>query len=681
MNEDMGQVQGVTLANEVSSTPVSPAPEIRLKVAVVEKLNLADFQNAVPALHELAIVNETLTPISELTITITSEPAFLKPRTWSMDTVDAGETFHIADLDVQLDGSLLSRLTEAEPATLHFELRSRNESETVIAQHERVVELLARNQWGGIGYAPEMVAAFVQPNDPAVDHVLKGAAQALQASGKSGSIDGYTHGAKRAWELASGIWTAVLQRKLHYALPPASFEHRGQKVRSPGQILDAGLATCLDLTLLFASCLEQANLNPLLIFTHGHAFVGLWLRDEEFSSAVVDDITAVRKRLQLQEMLVFETTLAAQGHAVSFSQAITQGNRQLSEDEDDKFELVVDVKRARMSRIKPLALAHAVADQALPINNAPEAAIALEDAPDLPDEVQQEVPTAELDPKDRLARWQRKLLDLSLRNALLNFKQGKKALQLDVAAPALEDALAEGQAFKLLPSPDLMQGRDPRSQQLHEARSLEDLRKAHAADALKRREVFIRLEEQELDGRLVDLYRGARNALQEGGANTLFLALGFLVWTRPDKPDHRVKAPLILLPVTLDRKSARSGFSIRAHDDEPRFNPTLVEMLRQDFQLELGVPQGDLPRDDSGLDIAGIWKRVRAAIKDIRGWEVSEDVVLSMFSFAKYLMWKDLAERTEDLRKSPVVAHLIDTPREPYQSTVPFPEVLLRIEN
>lgn len=88
-------------------------------------------------------------------------------------------------------------------------------------------------------------------------------------------------------------------------------------------------------------------------------------------------------------------------------------------------------------------------------------------------------------------------------------------------------------------------------------------------------------------------------------------------------------------------------------------------MLRQDFQLELGIAAGDLPRDESGLDIAGIWKRVRSAIKDIRGWEVSEGVVLSMFSFAKYLMWKDLSDRTDDLRKSPVVAHLIDTPREP----------------
>ncbi len=111
----------------------------------------------------------------------------------------------------------------------------------------------------------EMVAAFVQPNAPAIDRLLKGAALALQAGGKSGSIDGCTHGSKRAWELASGIWAAVLQRKLNYALPPASFEHMGQKVRSPSQVLDGGLATCLDLALLFAACLEQAHLNPLLV--------------------------------------------------------------------------------------------------------------------------------------------------------------------------------------------------------------------------------------------------------------------------------------------------------------------------------------------------------------------------------------------------------------------------------
>ena len=34
---------------------------------------------------------------------------------------------------------------------------------------------------------------------------------------------------------------------------------------------------------------------------------------------------------------------------------------------------------------------------------------------------------------------------------------------------------------------------------------------------------------------------------------------------------------------------------------------------------------------------------------------------MSTFSFAKYLMWVDLVERTDQLRQNPVVKHLIDT--------------------
>src|SRR5256885_949723 len=340
-------------ADAAPAAAQAPQTAPQLRIGTVAKLNLADFQNAVPALLELAIVNEGELPLQALSLHLASEPAFIKPRTWRLESVAAHSTYALTDLDVALDGALLSRLTEAEPAVLRLELRSGQPAETVLARHEHPLELLARNQWGGLGHLPEMVTAFVQPNDPAVDRILKGAAQALESAGKSGAINGYEQGPQRAWELASAIWTSVLQKKLNYALPPASFEHAGQKIRGATQVLDAGLATCLDLTLLFASCLEQAHLNPLLVFTRGHAFVGLWLGRQEFSTAVVDDITAVRKRLKLQELVVFETTLAAQGQAVAFSQAIAQGARQLAEEHEDQFELLVDVRRARMQRIRP----------------------------------------------------------------------------------------------------------------------------------------------------------------------------------------------------------------------------------------------------------------------------------------------------------------------------------------
>jgi very-short-patch-repair endonuclease len=444
-------------------------------------------------------------------------------------------------------------------------------------------------------------------------------------------------------------------------------------VRLPAQVVENGLATCLDTTLLVCAALEQCGLNPLVVFTKGHAFAGVWLKAEEFSTVLMDDITALRKRAKLKELILFETTLLAQRPAVPFSRAVEKGTQQISESEDDAFELAVDIRRARLQRIRPLA-----STEVVPIAGLVEAESlepVFENAPELPDDsiiADDDGASGKLE--DRLQRWQRKLLDLSLRNSLLNFRATKKAIRLDAPAPGrLEDLLADGTALKLLPHPVLMDGNDPRSQFIHESRTNEDLRREHALDALKRKEIFVPMNGDELDSRLIELYRSARSTLQDGGANTLFVALGFLSWTKDCKDDKRYRAPLILIPVTLKRKSVRSGFLLTIHDDEPRFNPTLIEMLRQDYKLTIPIAEGELPKDDSGLDVDGIWRAVSHAIKEIAGWEVVEDVVLSTFSFAKYLMWKDLVDRTEQLKQNPVVRHLIDTPRDPYPSTVAFP--------
>ena len=51
---------------------------------------------------------------------------------------------------------------------------------------------------------------------------------------------------------------------------------------------------------------------------------------------------------------------------------------------------------------------------------------------------------------------------------------------------------------------------------------------------------------------------------------------------------------------------------------------------------------------------------MRQAIREIPGFEVVPDVALGTFSFAKYLMWKDLVGRADLLKQSPVVRHLVD---------------------
>ena len=653
---------------------MEPDAAVSVAATLSRRITFASHQNSVPVIRDLTLHNTSEHNFEDLTLELLSDPTFVTPRTWSIDRLRADSDIHITDRDVSLNGQLLSDLTEAIKSDLIFTLRH---GDDVLFVERHPVELLARHEWGGIDHMPELLAAFVTPNDPAVDAVLKSASEVLRRAGKPSAIDGYqSRSRKRVWELASAIWSAVCSLELDYALPPASFERSGQKIRLPSMIKESGRATCLDTVLLFAAAFEQAGFNPVVVFTEGHAIVGLWLQPEEFTSVITDEASALRKRIQLKELVMMETTLAAQQRWPAFSVAIDRGARNLAEEVEKSFLLAVDIRRARMQRIRPLPLSGRPA-VGVEVEESEPLAGSLEEAPDLPDfDIETGVEREEDEkPETRLARWQRRLLDLSLRNRLLNFKATKKSIKLFCPEPPLlEDKLADGRRIKIVSAPKLSDSAAGRSDEIYLDRTGEHLDDAYARDALERNEVIVDLEKRELEARLVELYRTARSDMQEGGANTLYLALGFLVWRRDDKDERRFRAPLVLVPVILERKSVRSGVRMVLHDDEPRFNTTLLEMLRQDFNLDIRGFDDALPEDEHGVDVWGIWNQVRRDVRDVEGFEVVEDVVLSTFSFAKYLMWKDLVDRTDQLKESSVVRHLIDTPRDPYASDIPFPD-------
>ena len=642
---------------------------IEIRASVSPKVSFASHQNAVPLLAELTIVSVGEEALDDILVELTSDPEFVEPRVWRVDRLAPDALVHVTDRDVALHASMLSGLNEGIKGTLRLAVRQGDE---VLARQDHAVELLARSEWGGASSMAELLAAFVMPNDPAVDRVLKAASDVLRRAGKKDGIDGYEAKSRtRVWELASAIWSSVVGLRLSYALPPASFETNGQKVRAPSAILQGGIATCLDTAVLFAAAIEQAGLNPLVILTKGHAFAGVWLQPQEFASLVTDDAAAVRKRVDLKELAVFETTLATQAYAPSFSRAADVGRRQIAEEVDDQFVMALDLRRARMRRIRPLADTQPGAlrgDE----GERQDGPAPFEEAPSLPG-FDVEVVSEPKDEASRIALWRRKLLDLTTRNRLLNLAEGAKSVRLICAdVGALEDRLADGKRIKVVTLPDLGEG--GRDEAIHRLRTGELLKDEYVRSALDRNEVFSDLEIKRLDASLVELFRKAKTDLEEGGANTLFLALGFLKWRKAAEDSRTYRAPLILLPVRLERKSAVSGVTMVRHDDEARFNLTLLELLRQDFQLRIPSLEGSLPADGSGIDVAGVWNIVRKEVRDIAHFEVVEDVVLSTFSFAKYLMWKDLTDRADQLKESPVVRHLIERAQERFPAGPDYPD-------
>jgi very-short-patch-repair endonuclease len=625
---------------------------IKIEGVIASKIGFASHQNSVPVLRELTVHNDGEADYSDLELELVADPPFLEGKTWRLDRLNKDSTLHISERNLKLNAAYLADLTESLSATLVLCLRCNGE---VLNSQNFPVELLARNEWGGVNSMPELLPAFAMPNDPAVDRILKSASDVLRRAGKADGINGYESKSRtRTWELTSAIWSAVCGLKLSYALPPASFETFGQKVRTPSLILEGGVATCLDTALLFAAALEQAGLNALLLLTKGHAFAGVWLQPQEFSQLITDEASAVRKRIDLKEALVFETTLATQFPVPSFSQAISTAERQVN---DDDFIMAIDMHRARMQRIRPLATS-IPASKSDVIEESEAPLEALEIAPQLPG-FDVEILTESETPAGKLTLWQRKLLDLTTRNRLLHLPDSAKGVRLICPEPAeLEDQLASGKRIRIVSIPDLEAG--GRDAALYEQQNRESLRDEYARSALSRGEVLATLDKTKLEVALIDLYRKARSDLDEGGANTLFLALGFLKWKKSADDPKTYSAPLILLPVKLDRKSALSGVTMTLLEDEPRFNLTLLELLRHDFELVIPGLEGELPTDESGIDVTGIWNTVRRAIRDVPGFEVTTELVLGTFSFAKYLMWQDLAARSEQLLKSPMVKHLLE---------------------
>ena len=114
----------------------------------------------------------------------------------------------IADRRVSIAGGLLADLNERMRAEIRLVLRTA--AGRVLAEERHEIIALARNEWGGSRHMPELLGAFVMPNDPAVETLLREASGILVRSGRPGSLEGYqAKSRERSWELVSAIWSAV----------------------------------------------------------------------------------------------------------------------------------------------------------------------------------------------------------------------------------------------------------------------------------------------------------------------------------------------------------------------------------------------------------------------------------------------------------------------------------------
>jgi very-short-patch-repair endonuclease len=228
----------------------------------------------------------------------------------------------------------------------------------------------------------------------------------------------------------------------------------------------------------------------------------------------------------------------------------------------------------------------------------------------------------------------KQLLDLTLRNRLLNYRpSGLRSIRVIGELPAeIYDALVlreKALEFRAAPkSAAAIEGDTWTPQATVESRHTDRfLQTPH--------------DEETLTKKLFRVYHEGRSAVEEQGYTVAHLAIGFLEWFESEESEQPRRAPLILIPAELERVRAGDFSKVRWTGEDVFANISLAAKL---VEHGVAMPPFEAPEEKSGIDA---WlQRVVEAVAHKRRWRVLSELCLDFFSFTKFVMFKDLDPST-----------------------------------
>ena len=260
----------------------------------------------------------------------------------------------------------------------------------------------------------------------------------------------------------------------------------------------------------------------------------------------------------------------------------------------------------------------------------------------------------------KIVKWKAGLADLGRRNPLIKFKQDSpRSLQILTGEPDI--------IFK-----NLTEGKKSLQFQIRDSeyQDITLLKENQKLPAKKKSlELITRQTGNEQLKRLKKIRSEARRSFEERGVNSLFLALGTLTWYDKDKPEDALLSPLILVPIELTKERGRDIYKISVLDEDIVLNPALTQKLKQNFAIDF--PEAETIQE---LNYSEIIALVGEALLEQKTWEIKENVFLSLFSYAKAAMVRDIIENEALIFAHPILQAIsgdLDNYQSDYQEPIP----------
>jgi len=243
----------------------------------------------------------------------------------------------------------------------------------------------------------------------------------------------------------------------------------------------------------------------------------------------------------------------------------------------------------------------------------------------------------------QLAAWRADLINLARTNRLLYFRP-TKVTTLEITEPDSQELLRV-----------LLENHDKGLRLRYTPADEED---PEYGESLRAREIRASVSSDEtLSKSLRELHRRSTQEYLDRGIWTLYFGIGQLEWVdEPGQAKERTEkahSPLLLVPVELFQEGGQSEFYVKKSEEEIALNPALVVKLQHDMGIDINIPD-----DIDEENISEIFKFIEKQVSSQEGWRIVPKVVLSLFSFYKEAMYRDLQNNEETITLSELIQAL-----------------------
>ena len=597
-------------------------------------------------IKEILIENESETNYEDLVLNFTFSNNIIKINPINIDFLNSKQKVIVDTIEPIINVEDLYRLSE--PFDISLEVTLNNKNNEIIAKNNFVISLypyiLSVTPYDN----PGLFASFVTPNDYLVNKITLEAINELSLINNNKMFLGYQNGdinAIRAEMMA--IFNALYNYKIAYSNPPASFE-TFQKIRIPQTVLELHKGTCIDLAILYAACLENIGLHPLLIIKNGHAYAGAFLNEiDKFNEIVCESNSLIYNLASdgMNKICLVECTYFTIDKYADFNSAIKFAKEETLK--DSKYFKAIDIYSAHSSYFKPIPTFNEKQELDFKVKlNGKNEDLELIDTKD-----NGKLITIKASKNDKFSYWEKKLLDLSLTNKLINLKFNNSSLQvMNYSSNDLLKFLINNENIKIT----FKEYKDKDKATLYYSFNNEDFKRIIDGDYLQKTITLIANEKD-----YKKIIKKANDTIEETGSNTLYLTLGLIRFNVPKSKKYNF-APIILIPLHAKSKKINGKYDVEVNIDEAIINTTLLEYFKVNYKISFDEIY-DVCDDMEKLNFVTLFNTIKSKSNNDLSIVIDENVsFISNFTFNNYILWDDIKNRKDELMQNKIIKALVD---------------------